>query len=167
VAYPKKLLSEDESVVLETHPHWKTLVLPILELLVICGVAGFLLAVVDPNLGKYAIIAVAVLLLVVAFVVPLLRWRTTMFVLTDKRVVVRSGILSRTGRDIPLSRVNDVTFTHNLLERILGCGTLVVESAGERGQVQLTEIPKVEQVQRQLYELVEKASRMINPPDES
>jgi uncharacterized membrane protein YdbT with pleckstrin-like domain len=166
VAYPKKLLSDDEAVVLETHPHWKTLVLPILELLVISSAAGYLLAIVHDNIGKYVMIGVALVLVVVAFVVPLLRWRTTLFVLTDKRVVVRTGILSRTGRDIPLTRVNDVTFTHNLLERMLGCGTLVVESAGERGQVQLTEIPKVEQVQRQLYELVEKASRMVNPPDE-
>ena len=79
--------------------------------------------------------------------------------MTNKRVVVRTGILSRTGRDIPLTRVNDVTFTHNLLERILRCGTLVVESAGERGQVQLTAVPRVEQVQRTLYELVEKAGR--------
>jgi uncharacterized membrane protein YdbT with pleckstrin-like domain len=166
VAYPKKLLSDDESVVLETHPHWKTLVLPVLELLVICGVAGFLLAVVDPDVAKYVIIGVGLVLVLLAFVIPLLRWRTTLFVLTDKRVVVRTGILSRTGRDIPLTRINDVTFSHNLLERILGCGTLVVESAGERGQVQLTEVPKVEQVQRQLYELVERASHIANPPDE-
>jgi uncharacterized membrane protein YdbT with pleckstrin-like domain len=166
VAYPKKLLSDDESVVLETHPHWKTLVLPVLELLVICGLAGFLLAVVDPDVAKYVIIGVGLVLVVLAFVIPLLRWRTTLFVLTDKRVVVRTGILSRTGRDIPLTRVNDVTFSHNLIERILGCGTLVVESAGERGQVQLTEVPKVEQVQRQLYELVERASHVVNPPDQ-
>jgi uncharacterized membrane protein YdbT with pleckstrin-like domain len=166
VAYPKKLLSDDEAIVLETHPHWKTLVLPVLELLVICGVAGFLLAIVDPNIGKYVILGVAALLIVLAFVIPLLRWRTTLFVLTDRRVVVRTGILSRTGRDIPLTRVNDVTFSHNLIERMLGCGTLVVESAGERGQVQLTEVPKVEQVQRQLYELVERASHIVNPPDE-
>ena len=165
MAYPKKLLSDDESVVLETHPHWKTLVLPILELLVISSAAGYLLAIVHDNTGKYVIIGVALALVVVAFVVPLLRWRTTLFVLTDKRVVVRTGILRRTGRDIPLARVNDVTFTHNLLERMLGCGTLVVESAGERGQVQLTDVPKVEQVQRQLYQLVERASRMVNPPD--
>jgi uncharacterized membrane protein YdbT with pleckstrin-like domain len=159
VAYPKKLLSDGETIALETHPHGKTLVLPVLALLAVFGLAGFLLAVVGDPIAQYVIVGVAVVLLVVSFLVPFLRWRTTLFVITDKRVVVRSGILSRTGRDIPLSRVNDVTFSHNLLERILGCGTLVVESAGERGQVQLTAVPKVEQVQRTLYELVEKAGR--------
>lgn len=159
MAYPKKLLSEDETIALETHPHWKTLVFPVLELLVVCGVVGFLIAVTGDSIAQYLSLGTGFILIVVFFVVPFLRWRTTLFVMTNKRVVVRTGILSRTGRDIPLTRVNDVTFTHNLLERILRCGTLVVESAGERGQVQLTAVPRVEQVQRTLYELVEKAGR--------
>lgn len=166
MAYPRKLLSEDETIVLETHPHWKKLVLPVLEFIVICGAAGYLLAIVNENIGRYVIAGVALVVVIVAFAVPLARWRTTLFVLTDRRVVVRTGVLSRTGRDIPLSRVNDVTFTHNLLERMLGCGTLVVESAGERGQVQLTDVPHVERVQRTLYELVEKASQLSRPADQ-
>jgi Bacterial PH domain len=62
-------------------------------------------------------------------------------------------VLSRSGHDMPLTRLNDVSFSHNMIERMLGCGTLVVESAGERGQVVLTDVPKVEQVQRTLYRL--------------
>lgn len=157
MGYPKKLLSEGETVVLETHPHWKTLVLPVLVLLATLGAAGFLWAVIDDEIGRYVILAAAVLLLLFFFVIPFLRWRTTLFVITDDRVVVRSGILTRTGRDIPLTRVNDITFTHNVVERVLRCGTLVVESAGERGQVELNDIPRVEHVQRTLYELVERA----------
>jgi len=159
VAYPKKLLADDETIALETHPHWKTLVLPVFELLAVLGLVGFLVAVVGDRVAQYLSVGTGFILVVVFFVVPFLRWRTTLFVVTNKRVVVRTGVLSRTGRDIPLTRVNDVTFTHNLLERILGCGTLVVESAGERGQVQMNEVPHVEQVQRTLYELVEKAAR--------
>jgi uncharacterized membrane protein YdbT with pleckstrin-like domain len=159
VAYPKKLLAEDETVVLDTHPHWKTLVLPLVWLLLACFVAGLLVSLVDDTTGRYVIVGVAALLVVLLFVVPFLRWRSTLFVFTTKRVVVRSGVLSRTGRDIPLTRVNDVTFTHNVFERMLGCGTLVVESAGERGQVQLTDVPHVEQVQRTLYDLAERAGR--------
>src|SRR5674536_110971 len=76
-------------------------------------------------------------------------------VITTSRVVIRTGILARRGRDIPLSRVNDVTFSSTVFERLLHCGTLVVESAGERGQVTLTDIPQVEEVQRELYRLLE------------
>ncbi|MGB8651237.1 MAG: PH domain-containing protein [Mycobacteriales bacterium] len=159
MAYPKKLLADDETVVVDTHPHWKVLVLPVLELLVVAALAGFLLATVDDTVARWVITGIAVLVAVVLFVVPVLRWRSTLIVITTKRVVVRSGIVSRTGRDVPLTRINDVTFSHNLLGRLLRCGTLVVESAGERGQVQLTDVPRVEQVQRTLYELTEKAAR--------
>ena len=158
MAYPAKLLSEGEDVVLDMHPHWKRLVLPVLSLVVVLALAGYLLAAVDDG-RLQVVVAVAAAVLLVAFtIVPFLRWRTTLFVVTTRRVVVRTGVLARQGRDVPLSRINDITFSHSLFERMLGCGTLVVESAGERGQVVLTEVPNVEQVQRTLYDLVEQVS---------
>lgn len=163
MAYPKNLLGEDETVVLDTHPHWKLLVLPTLELLVVLAVAGFMLAVVDPAWGRWTVAGVAAVLVVALFGVPFLRWRTTHIVITTKRVVTRVGILTRTGRDVPLTRVNDVSFTETLLERVLRCGTLTVESAGERGQVVLNDVPRVAEVQRTLYELTERASREPGP----
>lgn len=162
MAYPKKLLSEDESVVLETHPHWKVLVGPVLELLVVLGIAGFLLGRFDQTWVRWTVGGVACVLAALLTGVPFLRWRTTLFVFTDKRVVTRVGILSRSGRDIPLNRINDVSFSHNLLERMLGCGTLTVESAGERGQSVLTDIPRVAAVQQRLYELTQRAGE--DPP---
>ena len=158
MAYPRKLLGEGEEVVLDLHQHWKVMVLPVLVLLATLGLTGFLVALVDDDLGRYAVLAVAALLLVVFVLVPFLRWRTTLFVVTNERVVMRSGILSRQGRDVPLQRINDVSFQHSLLERVLGCGTLVVESAGERGQVTLTDVPHVERVQRTVYDLVDRAT---------
>jgi uncharacterized membrane protein YdbT with pleckstrin-like domain len=86
---------------------------------------------------------------------PWLRWRTTHYVFTSERVILREGIISRQGRDIPLGRVNDVSFSHGLIDRMLGCGTLTIESAGERGQVVLASLPRVEKTQSVLYELVE------------
>jgi len=76
-------------------------------------------------------------------------------VFTNERIITRHGVFAREGRDIPLNRVNDVSFQHTFFERMLGCGTLVIESAGERGQVVLDDIPRVEKIQSQLYELVE------------
>lgn len=159
MAYPRKLLSEDEEVVLELHPHWKVLVAPVLQLLVLLGVVGFLLARFDEPWVRWTVVGVGALLLTAFVVVPFLRWRTTAFVVTTKRVVTRSGILTRTGRDVPLNRINDVSFHHNVLERVLRCGTLVVESAGERGQVVLEDIPRVAEVQHRLYQLAELAGR--------
>jgi uncharacterized membrane protein YdbT with pleckstrin-like domain len=76
-------------------------------------------------------------------------------VFTNERIITRQGVFSRVGRDIPLNRVNDVSFQHSFFERMLACGTLTIESAGERGQVVLDDIPHVEKVQSRLYELVE------------
>lgn len=152
-------LVEDEEVVLDFHPHWKTLVGPAALVLVTVAVAGLLIAFVPAGGYRPAVRSVIAGLALVAvfawFVVPLLRWRTTSYVLTTRRLVLREGILSRRGRDIPLTRVNDVSFSHTLLERLLGCGTLVVESAGERGRLVLREIPRVEYVHSELYRRVE------------
>jgi uncharacterized membrane protein YdbT with pleckstrin-like domain len=165
VPYPDRLLAEDEEVVLRLHPHWKVLVLPVLAFLLLAAATGFAIARIDSTAAELAVVVVALLLLYWLTIVPFLRWRTTHFVITTHRVLLRRGILSRSGRDIPLSRVNDVSFQHSLLERMLGCGTLVVESAGERGQVSMDDVPHVEQVQSTLYQLVEDDSDRRGRPD--
>ena len=159
MAYPQKLLSADEEIVHELRPHWKQIVRPVLALFVVAGAAGFGFGYVPEGRfqgqGRIAVVVVAALLLLVFTVLPWLRWRTTVFVLTTERLITRQGILARSGRDIPYARINDVSFAHSAFERLLGCGSLVVESAGERGQVVLTDIPHVERIQRELYELSE------------
>jgi uncharacterized membrane protein YdbT with pleckstrin-like domain len=172
MAFPQRVLGDGEHLLLHEHQHWKALVLPIALVPVVVGLAAFGFAAMPAGsvqtAGRYTVIGVALILLFAFSFLPWLRWRTTHFVLTDQRIILRSGILSRTGRDIPLARVNDVTFTHTLFERLLRCGTLVVESGGERGQLVVDDMPRVEDVQRQLAELVEKSldGRRIAPPEQ-
>ena len=104
---------------------------------------------------------VAVLALMVWLTVPVLRWRTTTYELTTKRLRTRYGIVTRRGRDIPLTRINDVSFEKGVLDRLLGAGRLVVESAGEHGQIVLRDIPNVEYVQATLFRLVEDEQRRL------
>jgi uncharacterized membrane protein YdbT with pleckstrin-like domain len=104
---------------------------------------------------RLAVAAVALLALMLWLMVPVLRWRTTTYELTTRRLRMRSGIVARQGRDIPLARINDVSFEKGLLDRLLGSGRLVVESAGEHGQLVLTDIPGVEYVQATLFRLTE------------
>src|SRR4051812_44590117 len=159
MAYPRRLLGDSEHIEHELHPHWKELFFPILLVPVLSFVTSWLYFSVDDwkfhRVVRLIIIAVAILLFLYGTVRPYLRWRTTLYVLTNERIITRTGILSRAGRDIPLSRVNDVSFSHNVFERLLRCGTLTVESAGERGQLVLRDVPKVESVQRELYRLVD------------
>ena len=152
-------LSEGERLVLKLHPHWKTLVRPIFILVVLIAAASAALILL-PTGGRTAIIrlvigAVAVVAALIWVLVPILWWRTTSYELTTRRLRLREGILARSGRDFPLIRISDVSFSHGLIDRLLGCGKLIVESAGEHGQLVLTEIPQVEQVQATLFQLVE------------
>jgi uncharacterized membrane protein YdbT with pleckstrin-like domain len=162
MAYPRKLLSSDEQPELELHPHWKALVLPVLVLLVTVPVASFLAARAPDGASRtpvrVAIVVLALVVVVLGTLAPFLRWVTTHYVVTNRRIITRRGIIARSGRDMPLSRVNDISFSHTVWERVLGCGTLVVESAGETGQLTLSSVPDVEQVQRRIYELADDES---------
>jgi uncharacterized membrane protein YdbT with pleckstrin-like domain len=159
VPYPDQLLADDERVVKHLHPHWVTLVSPTALLLVVVGLASFLAAIApDGSLQtviRLVIVAVAVAALVVVTLVPYLRWRTTHYVLTTHRLMTRVGILSHTGRDVPLNRINNAMYEQSLFERIINSGTLVVESAGEDGQQVFRHIPDADQTQQLINRLVE------------
>jgi uncharacterized membrane protein YdbT with pleckstrin-like domain len=152
-------LSDGEQFVLRLHPHWKTLLRPCFLLALAVAAAIAVLLLIPAGRGAAAARDAAGLLVLVALIVwcavPLLRWKTTSYELTTRRLRLRRGILTRTGRDFPLVRISDVSFSRGLVERLLGCGTLIVESAGEHGQLVLTNIPQVERVQATLFQLAE------------
>lgn len=149
MAYPDDLLGPDEHVVVHKHPHWKMLLWPTIAFLLLAGAAGFTASVVaDLSWAMIAWIGIGVIALAGVgwlTVGPLLRWRTTHFVVTSQRVMIREGVVSRTGIDIPLSRINSVQFRHGLLDRMLGCGTLILESASDE-PLEFDDIPEVERV---------------------
>jgi uncharacterized membrane protein YdbT with pleckstrin-like domain len=154
VGFPESVLTTDEEVVLHLRPHWRRLVAPVgWLLLVLAAVVGGL--VIWGGTGALVIAVLGVGLLLWMALWPYLEWRTTHYVFTTERVLYREGVLARRGRDIPLARINDVSFSHSLLERMLGSGTMTIESAGERGQLVLADLPGVERTQTVLYELVE------------
>ena len=132
MAYPEKLLADDEKVVEHLHPHWTTLVAATLWFLVICGLAGVAIAFL-PDGGAHLPLLIAIL--VVGFVLlcwlsfgPLLSWKTTHYVITTHRILIRRGILHHTGRDISLQRISDVAFTRTLWDRLINSGSLTIES---------------------------------------
>ena len=137
--YPDKLLAEDEEVVRHLHPHWLTLFWPVVWFLVLVGGASFGMAAIPAGRqqGVYRMLhprrrrrpAGRPVVLV-----PVLRWRTTHYVITTHRLLFREGILARRGRDIGLSRITDVSYRQTLWDRIINSGTLTIESAGESGR---------------------------------
>ena len=162
-------LTDDEYLVLRVHPHWKTLIRPV-SVAVIVLVVALVAEVMIPSgsaapLARLVLAAVAILAVMLWLIAPVLRWRTTTYELTTRRLRMRDGIIARHGRDIPLARINDVSFEKGLLDRLLGSGRLVVESAGEHGQILLNDIPRVEFTQATLFRLVEEEQRRLERSD--
>lgn len=159
---PARQLTVGEQVVLELHPHGKTLVVPALVLIATSAAASYTAAALPPgDLRPQLRLGVAALgLLVVGrwSVWPFLRWLSTSYTVTNRRVIVRRGVFSRSQRDVPLWRVDDVTMQRSLLQRMLRCGTLVVESGAEQAPLTLPDVPVVEQVRRELHRLHDDAA---------
>ena len=158
MGYPQNALANDEQVVLHRHPHWKRLIGAVVVLLVATAVAAFAAAVVNTtdwqSTAKKVLFIVigAIWLLVVGWLTvwPFLNWWTTHFVITDRRVMFRHGVLTRSGIDIPLARINSVEFRHGLSDRLLRTGTLIIESASQ-DPLEFHDIPQVERVHSLLY----------------
>lgn len=159
-----KRLADGERVVHDLHQHWVKLVGPAVLLVLTVGLGGFLAALASQQWLRL-VIGVAALVVVVVWVLrPFLRWYTTTYTLTDRRILIRGGILTKSGHDLPLRRIVDVAFRHTLWQRMYGAGTLILESAGEQGQVVLTAVPSVQDVYRDLYEILDPESDSVDTP---
>ena len=158
VPFPEDILTDEEEVVLHLRPHWRTVVRPILVLLF--ALATVILAwVMLPNdngghIGVGVVGAICLYLGLRRGVWPLCVWRCTHYVLTDERILLQDGVLSRERRDLPLNRVNDHLTSQSVLDRMFGSGTLRIDSIGDQA-AELVAVPHVHQVQTTLYEAIE------------
>jgi uncharacterized membrane protein YdbT with pleckstrin-like domain len=154
VAIDKDLLNEGESIVISTRTHPKALILPILALVVLLAIGVFVQTAIDErivSLVVWVIVAVGVVWFVLR---PFLIWLTATYAITTRRLITRHGVITRRGHDIPLTRISDVAYEKDLIDRLLGCGTLVISDASTHGQVALPDIPRIEKVQRDLSDLL-------------
>jgi len=156
VAISPKLLTDGESVIVDTRTHPKALIFPALVLIVTLAVAIFLVRTVDNGIAHWVIWLLALAVFVWWVLRPFLDWMTATYTITSKRLITRTGWIARRGHDIPLMRISDVAFDQGILDRMLGCGTLIVSDASTHGSVRLHDIPQVESVQRTLSELLGK-----------
>jgi uncharacterized membrane protein YdbT with pleckstrin-like domain len=161
VSFSDKLLNEGEHVVVSTRTHPKVLLLPLLILVLTLAVAAF---VQQAGRGGVAgatriVVWVAAAVVLVWWVVrPVVAWATTTYTFTNRRFIRRSGLIAKEGRTIPLNRISGVDFDIGVVDRLFGCGTLVVSDASEQGRVELEDIPRVEQVQLKVAEELHRLS---------
>ncbi|MCL2466366.1 MAG: PH domain-containing protein [Micrococcales bacterium] len=159
MALSHSLLLDGEHIIISVRTHIKVLFarFGIALLVAIAGGAtALLIGGRNETVGWWTagITFVAVLVIVVP---PLVRWFSWTYTLTNVRLIEQSGVVRRTGRVIPLSRVNDVSFEKDLNDRILGCGTLIVHDASEQAGLRLIDIPKIETFHKTISSLVLKA----------
>ena len=151
------MLGADEQVVAHVRTHAKVLVLPALGLIAagaVVGVGTALIPYAYRPVGQLAVAVVGLALATWWAVIPFLRWWTSTYTLTTRRLITRHGILNKSGTVLPLARINDVSYERSLSDRMLGCGTLQIQTAADAGPVVLPDVPDVEQVHLLLTELV-------------
>lgn len=154
MAYPPDQLNHNEEIILDLRPHWWFFAKQMLALLASIALGIVVLAFTD---NSYLSLAVGVLVLasLIWFGLRYVVWTTTNFVITSDRLIARSGVLSREGIEIPLERVNTVFFRQSFFERLISSGDLVIESAGEMGSQNFTDIRKPLNVQNEIYRQME------------
>ncbi|ASU85540.1 hypothetical protein CDO52_24495 [Nocardiopsis gilva YIM 90087] len=172
MATADRYLAKGEELVHVTRQHWTTVLAEFFALIVVIAVAAGLLWLLPEGEDwtpwvSYVIILVAVIAAIVFWLVPTLKWWTTLYILTSRRLMYRYGLLSKHGRDIPLTRVNDVTFSISLWERVMRSGNLSVQSASEQEGMELRKVPRAEWLQGEIYRQVEEAMRRSSPPGPS
>lgn len=157
VGLSAKLLGTDERVLMHMRTHGKVLFWPAVGLIVSGAILGAGAALVPYDFRPVGQLAVAILAAVLATwwaIIPFLRWRTSTYTLTDYRLIARRGILNKTGTNLPLARISDVTFERSLSDRMFGCGSLTVQTAADAGPVVLRDVPDVEEVHVAISELI-------------
>ncbi len=156
MAFPKNLLNEGEEVVLDLHPHWWFLAGPATAVIVTV-VATIALATIHGSVGHYGRdVTLALALVAIAwFAGRYARWTTTQFIVTTDRLVRRSGLVAKSGKEIPLDRLNDISYHQTFFDRIIGAGDLMIESAGKSGQEVFPDMPKPGLVQNEIYRQIE------------
>jgi len=158
MAFPKKYLNDGEEIILDLRPHWVFLFRPAAALIGALALGIWVAAADDPPAWlRFPVAALAVVALLY-FLARLTQWMTTDFVLTTDRLIYRKGVVSRSGREIPLERVNDVSYTQSLLQRVIRAGNLLVESGGERGQSSFGDFADPQGIQNEIHRAIEAAS---------
>jgi uncharacterized membrane protein YdbT with pleckstrin-like domain len=147
--FPKQLLNDDEEVAVDLHPHWLFFAKAVAWLVaaIIFGIVSLALGI--DVLQWIALAAVVVTALMVGH--RYLQWTSTNFVVTNDRVIFRSGVVTKRGIEIPLERVNTVHFSQGIFERMTGTGDLLIESGGEDGQQRFTDIRRPDMVQNVIH----------------
>jgi uncharacterized membrane protein YdbT with pleckstrin-like domain len=158
MAFPRKLLNDHEEIILDLRPHWMYFIEPIFVVIGLVVAAILVVAIIPDGVISSAlgwIVTAGFVIWLVWTVYRLVTWNSINFVVTTDRVIYRSGVLSKSGIQIPLERINNVNFHQRLYERLFGAGDLLIESAGTSGQSRFSDVNHPDHIQNVIYKAME------------
>jgi len=154
--YPKNLVNDGENVALDLRPHWWYFSKHILT-----GIPLFIVIILvtrlngTPQKVTAFIVGAAAIVWAIWLLTKFISWTRTYFVVTDQRVVYRTGVFSRHGVEVPLERINNLNFHQRMFERMIGAGDLEIQSAGEQGTTLFENVRHPDGVQQEIYRQME------------
>lgn len=162
MGFPKRHLQEGEEIIEERREHIVTFAEPVLMLVGAVVLGALAVRLINPRNGStngyISWAALVVPIFSVFWIVwRWLKWRTTMFVITTERLISRQGLFARSGMEIPLERVNNISSHQTFFERILGAGDLLIESGGEDGQQRYSNVRKPFELQNTINRQIERS----------
>jgi len=165
MAFPKRLLVDGEDVVVELRPHWAFLGWPLAAAVgVVALVVGILVVFSHAPVGVIYVLLALVVIAGLWLGGRMLRWLTTSLVLTDSRIIERTGVLARSGLELRLERINQISYHQSLGARLFRTGEVLVEMGGETGVVVFDHVPRPAAVQRLITEQVAAVHRPSSTP---
>ncbi len=165
MAFPSRLLNDNETVSVDLHPHWWFMAAPAIAIVAAIGAGVVTLIATEVDSTWRTVAGWTTIVAIVASSCWLVsrygRWLTTHFVITNRRVIFRTGLLTKRGIEIPIDRVNTVYFNQSVVGRLVGVGDLLIESGGETGQQRFTDIRQPDRVQRVIHAEMEAREQRV------
>jgi uncharacterized membrane protein YdbT with pleckstrin-like domain len=167
MTYPRRLLNEGEDIALDLKPHWWYFSKHIVAGAVL--IVLFVLVFSINNEITWGLFAVIMIAWAIWLGLRFLQWQFTHFVVTNRRVIYRTGVLAKRGVEIPLNRINNINFKQGIWERVIGAGDLEIESAGEHGLSNFEDVRHPDAVQQEIYRQMESndqrmRTQVVTPP---
>lgn len=167
--------NESERVVARLRPHGRALFWPCLVLIAVASVLGYFQGSFAEDWQNIALFAAGALAIVLLWLLPLLSWLGKRYVITTRRIILRTGFFVRIRQELLHSRGYDVTVRQNGLQTLFRTGNVLVNTGLEH-PVKLSDVPHAELVQAALHDLMEASLNPIaarrqaedsRPPDET
>lgn len=155
MAYPEHLIHDGEHVALDLNPHWWYFIQHIAVGTGILGLIAIYLSFSALDGVLKPVIAGLLIFWAVWLGIRFMAWRRTYFVVTDRRVIFRSGFISKRGVEIPLDRITNIDFQQGPIERVIGAGDLDIQSAGRDGSSHFEDVRHPDAVQQEIYRQIE------------